>query len=124
MRIYIAGINHNDPLSRIELIEWMNDIASYEQSYPDFIAPEWKEEYFNSVKKQRTEFDKRVRSEWPFLTESQIEAITLSLGFEGDAHKEVFGELPVLWLDRERNAGNSSVEDFYRFRLKKLGSAN
>lgn len=120
MRIYIAGINHNDPLSRIELIEWMNDIARYEQSYPDFIAPEWKEEYFNSVKKQRAEFDKRVRSEWPFLTESQIEAITLSLGFEGDAHKEVFGELPVLWLDRERNAGSSSVENFYRFRFQNL----
>ncbi|WP_242210807.1 hypothetical protein [Paenibacillus polymyxa] len=120
MRIYIAGINHNDPLSRIELIEWMNGIARHEQTSPDFVAPEWKEEYFNLVKEQRAEFDKRVRSEWSSLTEKQIEAITLSLGYEGDAHKEVFGELPVLWLDQERNAGNPSVKDFYKYRFKNL----
>ncbi|MEJ3719236.1 hypothetical protein WGM54_14545 [Paenibacillus polymyxa] len=120
MRIYIAGINHNDPLSRIELIEWMNGIARHEQTSPDFVAPEWKEEYFNLVKEQRAEFDKRVRSEWSSLTEKQIEAITLSLGYEGDAHKEVFEELPILWLDQERNAGNPSVEDFYKYRFKNL----
>ncbi|MGG4481239.1 hypothetical protein [Paenibacillus illinoisensis] len=119
MRIYIAGINHNDPLSRIELIEWMKDIAKHEKMSPVFIAPEWKEEYFNLVKEQREEFDRRVRSEWPLLTEKQIESITLSLGYEGDAHKEVFGELTVLWLDQERNA-DRSVKDFYKFRFQNL----
>jgi hypothetical protein len=120
VKLYIAGINHNDPLCRIELIEWMKDLAKQEQTPPAYVAPEWKEEYFNLVKEQRVEFDKNVRSEWPLLSEDQLEAITLSLGYEGDAHKDVFGELPVVWLDQERSVHGSSVKDFYRYRFQHL----
>lgn len=120
MRLYIAGIHHSDPLCRIKLIKWIKEIVEKEQTLPIFVAPEWKEKHFEVVKKQRLEFASEVWKQWPYLKKKEVEIIALSLAFEGDAYKEVFQEVPMVWLDQERNDSDFAGKTFYKYRLEEL----
>lgn len=76
MKLYIAGINHNDPVSRTGLIQWLHEIKAENQTKPDFIASEWDEEVYTKVAAQRPYLSQLLEKEWPDLNQKQIESIS------------------------------------------------
>lgn len=97
----IAGINHKDPAMRQRLIEWLAR-CSTRFGQPDFVAVEWDMDVFESVKAKREEFRCLLRNEWPNFSESVLDTLMLSLGYEGDAHVAIYPTADTLWLDQGR----------------------
>lgn len=118
MVIYIAGINHFDPLCRIELkaylLEWLRN-ENLEP--PAFIAVEYGEENFKKIEGQRPEFRQMLLKEWPDLNSNLLDIFTASLGYEGDVHKEVFPNAEILWLD-ERQDKEDAIRNYAKGRLE------
>ena len=116
MRLYIAGVVHNDPLGRSKLIEWLRALSR--RGVPGFIATEWDEDIFGRVRAQRNWFCHVAREEWPQAPPELIRDLSLSLGYEADAHTEVFPKLEVLWLDQGRQVQDlSEITEFGQLRL-------
>ncbi|MGG4184116.1 hypothetical protein ABEW24_12160 [Paenibacillus jamilae] len=120
MKLYIAGINHNDPVSRTGLIQWLHEIKAENQTEPDFIASEWDEEVYTKVAAQRSYLSQLIEKEWPDLNQKQIESISKTLAFEGDSHKGIFDNVNVLWLDHSRDVDQEAVDKFAILRLQTL----
>ena len=115
--LYIAGINHNDPLGREALQKWLNELASKYTNTPEFIAVEWPEEVFVQVVSQRTILRRRAEETWPAATTHFLDTVTASMGFEGDTHLEVFPNVRILWLDEDREVAPSLIENYAVDRL-------
>ncbi|MEK4987242.1 hypothetical protein NYE46_09445 [Listeria sp. FSL L8-0308] len=120
MKLYIAGINHNDPVSRTGLIQWLHEIKAENQTKPDFIASEWDEEVYTKVAAQRPYLSQLLEKEWPDLNQKQIESISKTLAYEGDSHKGIFDNVNVLWLDDSRVVDQEAVDNFAKLRLQTL----
>jgi hypothetical protein len=121
--VRIAGINHFDPAMRQGLIEWLAGRLA-KHGKPDFIAVEWDKGIFEGVKAKREEFRQLLKHEWPAISERLLNTLTLSLGYEGDAHLETYPDADILWLDKGRKEGPGSndypkkfVEKCARWRL-------
>jgi hypothetical protein len=106
----IAGINHFDPTIRQKLLKWLDDCSS-KYGKPDFVALEWDKKVFEGVKAKREEFQRLLMETWPAVSKTLLNTLTLSLGYEGDAHLEVYPDVEILWLDEGRK--QSQVPEDY-----------
>jgi hypothetical protein len=113
LKIHIAGINHNDPLMRVKLHDWLERTASSITS-PAFIALEWDQKLFAQVKAQRDRFYYMLLKEFPSATPEALSILRDSLGYEGDTHTKIFPNVEELWLDSGRNC---SVDTYAEGRL-------
>lgn len=113
MRVFIAGINHNDVLGQRRLIKWLNEKANTERDDPEFVAVEWDEGMHSRVKAQRKLIGELVRKEWPAATDYFVHTIERSLGYDGDTHCEVFPSVNTIWLDKGRALGDPAIVDNY-----------
>lgn len=114
----IAGINHKDPAMRHRLIELLNEyFAKYKT--PDFIAVEWDENVFSAVLAKREELRGLLKGEWPNIPEKLLNTLVQSLGYEGDAHLDVYPNVDTVWLDQGRkDYGSDFTEKFAKWRLR------
>lgn len=117
MILRIAGIQHFDVTARERLVGWLRSCGS-EFGAPEYVAVEHRQDIFDEIKRQRTEFRRMLTSRWPLLSPSVVEKMTMSLGYEGDAHSEVFPDVEVLWLDEEREASENLIRDYAKGRLE------
>jgi hypothetical protein len=95
----------------------MRELKEEKRVNPSFVAPEWDEQIFYQIKSQRTDFLEMIKKEWDFLTPTEARDISLSLAYEGDAYEEVFGKLPVVWLDNGRKADEDTITNFSKLRM-------
>ena len=102
MKVYLVGIAHNDPLCRPLLVSHLRSIAEVENSKPSFVGVEYSKLIFERIKGLREAFKGMIHAKWPNEPEAVIEAMAKTLGFEGDAHEEVFPDAVVVWLDQHR----------------------
>ena len=65
MKLKIAGINHNDILGPQRLLQWLEDLKVNEDTLPEFVAVEFGQEHFPSIKLQRPLMRKFVLEAWP-----------------------------------------------------------
>ena len=111
MKLYIAGVNHLDPLCRPKLVKWLQQLSETHDKRPAFVAVEYDKNLFEKAKKQRKRFRQMLQKEWPSLTSEQLNILENSLVYEGDTHLEVFPDVEILWLDTRRQETDSSVVD-------------
>jgi hypothetical protein len=109
MILRLAGVNHKDPAMRQSLINWMAQWASA-HGVPCFIAVEWDELAFDVVKAKRQEFRTLLKQQWPEISEDLLNTLTLSLGYEGDSHDEIYSGVDILWLDEGRKEGKATED--------------
>jgi len=118
MTVLIAGINHTDPTMRQELVKWLTE-CSAGFAKPDFIAVEWDREIYWRVNVHRARFRRLLKEQWVDASEGLLNTLTLSLGYEGDSHLEVFpaDTVETLWLDEGRQYREGDIARFAEHRL-------
>jgi hypothetical protein len=102
MDLYSAGINHNDPLMRKELVDWLQELRHQHDSDPCFIAVEWGKNAHAKVAGSRDEFKQLAKKQWPGVSEDLVTVLADAMGYEGDAHRTLWPDLEPVWLDDDR----------------------
>jgi hypothetical protein len=120
MTLFIAGINHFDPMGREHLANWLCSLADINTSPPSFIAVEFDEHLFKMLHTQRAQYRECIHNLWPGVPESDLDQYELSLGYEGDTHLECFYGTDVIWLDQGRTLPPGAVETHVHQRLQAL----
>lgn len=116
-KLYFAGINHNDPLCRHELINWLYSLSQTMATEPAFIAVEASKQVYEKLKCQRNQFKKKAKAEFPQLSEAVIEHLALTIYYEADAHLKVFPNIGIIWLDAGRQVNEESLSEYAHVRL-------
>ena len=122
MVLYIAGVNHFDPMCRGKLSQWLKNLSNSNKGLPCFLAAEWSEDYFLKVKSQRKNFRQILQKEWPHLSSEALDVLELSLGYEADTHIKIFPDVELLWLDKGRWINPDSIKKYAKKRLTVLKS--
>ena len=113
MKLYVAGVNHFDPLCREELKRWLQKLSEINDKPPAFVAVEYDRRQFEQIRKQRKRFRQLLKKQWPSLSIAQLDILENSLAYDGDTHLEVFPVAEILWLDKGRQVNDSSMIDNY-----------
>ena len=92
VRIY-GGV-HDDPGSRQRFLA---DLIS--RHAPQFVAVEWARDVFERLVVWRPWIEKELCRRWQFLEGAGCREVSLALGWEGDAHVELFPDVDRLWLE-------------------------
>jgi hypothetical protein len=116
-KLYFASINHNDPLCRLELINWLDRLSETMDTEPVFIAVEASEQVYKELKCQRNQFKKKAKAEFPQLSEAVIEDLSLTIYYEADAYLKAFPNAGIIWLDANRQVNKESLLEYAQVRL-------
>lgn len=116
-KLYFAGTNHNDPLCRYKLINWLGRISNTMNTEPAFIAIEASEQVFSELKLQRKQFRQMAKVELPHVSQAIIEALSLTIYYEADAYLEVYQNANIIWLDDSRLVNQESLKNYAIERL-------
>ena len=109
-RVFLAGVNHFDPLGLERLVERLGRLAG-SGVRPQFIAVEYDAQHFSKiVNEQRSKFRRLLLQEWPDLDDAELDLLERSLCYDGDAHRAVFPEAEVVWLDQGREVPPDVLE--------------
>ena len=100
MRLYLAGINHNDPLGRDSIYHWLKGIK--EATPPAFVAVEWGEQVFKLLEANRLRLRIELGVRFPDVESDVIQTLADALAYEGDSHKGMYPDADVIWLDSAR----------------------
>ena len=120
MTLFIAGVNHFDPMGREHVANWLCSLADRNRSPPSFIAVEFDEDLFRMLSAQRAQYRRCIHALWPGIPEADLDQFEQSLGFEGDTHLECFYSTDMIWLDQGRTLPPGTVEAHVRQRLATL----
>lgn len=115
--LYIAGIQHFDPLCRDRLFNWLKVLQKSHHRPPFFVAVEWDENIFRKVAGQRITLQQLAKKAWPQASSLFLEKLSEAMAFEADTHIELFPNIPTLWLDNDRIVNPEIVENYARDRL-------
>jgi len=100
MHVRFAGGLHYDPTSRRACIEFMKTLSA--ESKPVLVAVEWDSGIVAKLEAEREDFKRR----WARFREQDppelVEQLAKSIAWESDVFKDVFGDLPVVWLEDGR----------------------
>lgn len=110
-QILLIGVNHNDPFGQHK-VEQALELAKRKRFVPDCIAVEWKADYAASVIAQREKFAGLLQDCLVGISSADLDMLKHSLAFEADAHVKMYPDLPVFWLDEERVADPSVIDEY------------
>ena len=102
MKVYLAGVNHFNPLCRPAVEIWLAQMLAYLSQAPAFVAVESCEFALHCYQEQRPRYRQLAQGAWPRLSPEHLDVFALSLGYEGDAHQSVIPDAEVLWLEAGR----------------------
>ena len=107
MNIFLFGVMHASPICRSRYLSRLHTIF-LDQGVPSFIAVEAAPHLFReTILPQRIRFRDlaTVDSQFTIYGEPFIDTLAKCIGFEADAHAEIYGEAApsVLWLDEHRD---------------------
>jgi hypothetical protein len=103
MEIQVAAIVHADPLCRGRLRRWLRELLAAKGSQPAFVAVEWDEQMFQSVRALRPVVCAKASEKWPGATSEFIDALASAVAFGGDTHHQLMPDVPTIWLDTGRD---------------------
>jgi len=102
MDLFLAGGLHGDPLARQELVAWLKELRAEYGQDPQFVATEWDSGTKSKALRdhQRDRFRKFALGLWEDACDPVIaERLSSMVGWEVDAHREVFPNLDPVFLD-------------------------
>ena len=100
MKLYLAGINHNDPLGRDGIHYWLKGIEA--STPPAFVAVEWEKQVFKLLEANRPRLRMGLEARFPDVESDVIQTLADALAYEGDSHKGMYPDTDVIWLDSAR----------------------
>ncbi len=121
MKLYSAGINHNDPLMRKELADWLQELKNEHEFDPCFIAVEWGKYAHSKVADARHEFKELARKEWPGVSDELLTTLAEAMGYEGDTHRDLWPDLDLIWLDDDREVTAMTANNLANYAAGRLG---
>lgn len=110
MTLFIAGINHFDPMGRERVADWFCELAAHHDTPPTFVAVEFDCELFERLRAQRPHYRACIQALWPDVPAGDLDLFERSLGYEGDTHLECFAGPDMIWLDEGRRLPPGAVE--------------
>jgi hypothetical protein len=116
MLLRIAGINHFDVLGRHKLRDWLTRY-SHEVEGPAFLATEWDQNIFETVRGQRQHCRRLAAQRWPNFSDELLDIVMMSLGYEADTHADLYPNIEILWLDQGREADERDVNRYAEDRI-------
>lgn len=120
MTLFIAGINHFDPMGRERVANWLCRLAAQHDTPPTFVAVEFDSELFEQLRAQRPRYREWIHALWPDVPASDLDHFEHSLGYEGDTHLECFHDPDMIWLDEGRRLPAGAIETHTRQRVAAL----
>lgn len=120
MTLFIAGINHFDPMGRERVADWLCSLSALNRLPPTFVAVEFDRDLFEMLRAQRPRYREWIHALWPDVPETDLDHFESSLGYEGDTHLECFHGPAVIWLDEGRRLPPGAIEAHARQRLEAL----
>lgn len=120
MTLFIAGINHFDPMGRERLADWFCVLAEQYRAPPTFVAVEFDRDLFEMLRAQRPRYRESIHTLWPEVPEADLDHFERSLGYEGDTHLECFQGPDVIWLDQGRRLPPGAITLHTQQRLAAL----
>ena len=117
MKIYMIGINHNDPLGRDNLRNWLQILSNQNSDRPAFVAIEYDQQHFERIKAQRSDFLIKLQSTFLTIPLNDLIRLTQSLAYEGDTHIDVLPNVKTIWLDEDRQAYETDIKNYAERRL-------
>jgi len=117
MLLQIAGVNHNDPLCRSRLIDWLKSLSTTRTTLPSFIAVEAAEQFYLSLLPQREVLRQLIVDEFPAVSSDVLDVLVASIYYEADTHKETFPESRVVWLDSATRTHRRSLDSYAKDRM-------
>jgi len=121
VELFSAGINHNDPLMREELVDWLHELKDEHDSNPCFIAVEWGEYAHSKVADARDEFKVLAKNEWPGVSHELLTTLAEAMGYEGDTHRDLWPNLDPIWLDNDREVTAMTDYNLANYAAGRLG---
>lgn len=115
--VFLAPVNHFDPLGRAELITRLRLLRDQWHVVPGFVAVEYGPEQHRVYVEQRPQFRQMLAHEWPDLRPGELDTLEQSLAYDGDAHRDVFLEATILWLDKGRQFTRDQLAGYAQGRL-------
>jgi len=120
MTLFIAGINHFDPMGRDRVADWLCALAEQHSAPPTFVAVEFDRDLFEMLRAQRPRYREWIHALWPEVPEADLDHFERSLGYEGDTHLECFHGPDVIWLDQGRRLPPGAIKAHTQKRLAAL----
>ena len=107
MKLFLFGVMHASPVCRDRYLSRLRTIF-LDQGTPAFVAVEAAPRLFReTILPQRTEFRDLAMADSQFTHYGTpfIDALAKCLGFEADAHTEIYGQPgpAIIWLDEHRD---------------------
>ena len=99
--IYIAGVCHQDPKGKANLIAWLHDLSAANDEPPAFVGIEYNKDKFAEIKRQRPMLRQTLESICPRASSDFLDALSECLAYEPDAVADTFPNAEPLWLDTE-----------------------
>jgi hypothetical protein len=120
--IEVAGVTHEDPLGFGRLKRWLLGLGFSAKYEPAFVAVEYDIIHLSRIVAQRPSFGELVKQEWPFLCPEEYAMLEKSLGYEGDAHVDLFPNAETVWLDEGRQGSGieTALQTFAERRMEVL----
>jgi hypothetical protein len=119
MKLEFIGTNHCDPLGRRRLEGHLAQLRDKYSSRPAFIACECSSSWVPTIQIQRRRLSDDLRREWLIDQADLLTVLSESIFYEIDTHKEIFAEVPMVWLDENRQGMSP---DLQQLRLEGLAS--
>ena len=120
--LFLIGVCHNDPFGA-EKTQNALRLAQENRFIPDCIAVEWRSDYAHGIILQRDTFGKLLAQEYPAITDRELQTLQSSLAFEADAHRALYPEIPIIWLDENRTVEDEIIEKYAKDRLSIITGA-
>jgi hypothetical protein len=121
VKLLSAGINHNDPAMRKELLDWLQQLKNQHHSDPCFIAVEWGKYAHSKVADARDEFRELAKKEWPGVSDELLTTLAEAMGYEGDTHRDLWPNLEPVWLDDDREVSAMTDYNLANYAAGRLG---
>ena len=103
VHLYLAGINHNDPGQRDTLVGWLRQtMASEGGADVSFVAAEWAKAAHERVVGSRANSQRQAQEAWGDRGRPIMASLARTMGFEADAHREIWPDLDPIWLEDGR----------------------
>jgi hypothetical protein len=120
MQLFIAGINHYDPMGRERVAAWLSSLVAQHDDKPSFLAVEFDKKNFDVLRQYRNQYRKWIHTQWPEIPPADLHRYEKSLGYEGDVHEVCLPDIDVIWLDAGRTVDTELVDNHARCRLQSL----
>jgi hypothetical protein len=97
--VWLIGVAHYDVCGRGRLLEALNHLRDTARSPPSFVGVEYAMEEVARRRRARLAIREQLLKRWSDLSEGELDQISRTYGYDGDAHPVVYPDVPTVFLE-------------------------